>query len=313
LIWTTIVKSDRLMMKRLKARRSDDDSQRDRRDGDGSEGPIELDDDSRSEHLDDRAAGLPLKADNEIHSEELNDDGSESAIEVDDDSDSDSEELDDDESESRVETDGDSEQENRDKPLTAQQGDDEPGASVGLDVSSDRFQDHNHNPGHPIGHEESIGGDGQEEIGSDRAGPLDLDQITSIIGGPRRHDGNETADEESVAGIFRPDEDPTGLADAGALERVVEEEDVVEVLQNHSNVTNEFSLSRVEAGYEAEDSQGQTEEDEEVSEAVHTEDEEEERLQVGESRNIRSAATADTRRANYSSTREQYSFRHGRR
>jgi hypothetical protein len=35
------------------------------------------------------------------------------------------------------------------------------------------------------------------------------------------------------------------------------EEDVVEVLQNHSNVTNEFSLSRVEAGYEAEDSQGQ--------------------------------------------------------
>jgi hypothetical protein len=26
---------------------------------------------------------------------------------------------------------------------------------VGLDVSSDRFQDHNHNPGHPIGHEAS--------------------------------------------------------------------------------------------------------------------------------------------------------------
>jgi hypothetical protein len=101
-------------------------------------------------------------------------------------------------------TDGDSEQENRDKPLTAQKGDDEPGASVGLDVSSDRFQDHNHNLGHPVAMKSASEVMDKKKLDQTRAGPLDLDQITSIIGGPRRHDGNETADEERVWLVFWP-------------------------------------------------------------------------------------------------------------
>jgi hypothetical protein len=69
--------------------------------------------------------------------------------------------------------------------------------------------------------------------------------------------------------------------------------------------------SRVEAGYEAEDSQG-TEEDEEVSEAVHTEDEEEgdfklENLVTFGALQLLIPAEQTIRR------RESNSFRHGRR
>jgi hypothetical protein len=195
------------------------------------------------------------------------------------------EQLDDDGSERRVEADGDSEQEQRVKPPTDQEGDGGPGASVELNVKSDRLQEHNDDEGYHV----------DNEIESDRAGLLDPEEITTTLGGPCRPDGDETADEESVAAIFRRlDENPTGLSKANALKTVVEEEKVVEVLQHLSSGTHEFSLSCVEAGYEAEDSQGHTEEDEEVSEAMQIEDEEEERLQVGDSRRVQSAASADT-------------------
>jgi hypothetical protein len=88
------------------------------------------------------------------------------------------------------------------------------------------------------------------------------------------------------------------------------EEDVVEVLQNHSNVTNEFSLSRVEAGYEAEDSQRLRKMKRYPKLYIPKTKRRDFKL---ENLVIRSAATADTRASKLFVDAREQSFRHGRR
>jgi hypothetical protein len=281
----------------------DDDSQSDQLDGDSdgedSERPIEVDDDSQSDVLAGDGSERPIEVDEDSQSDQLdgddeNDEGSEHPIKAGDDSQSDQLDDDDDASERLIEVgdDSDSEQDHKGEPPTAQSGDDESAASGELEGYSDHVQAHNDDAGHPDDYGENMGHSRREEIESGR---LDREQNTSPLRGQDRLGGDETADEESVAAIFMPEGDSkTGRTGADALEPVIEEEESVEMRQNHSNVTND-SPSRVEAGYEAEDSQDHTgtEEEEEVSEAMHTEDEEEERHQVGASRLIPSAARDD--------------------
>ena len=109
----------------------------------------------------------------------------------------------------------------------------------------------------------------------------DQEQSVSSSVDRRRLEGgetaDETADEDSVAAIKADLDGETRTAVASALSPVAEDAEVLEVQLKDSNVAHESPSSRGEAGYDAEDSQGHTEEEEEVSEEFHTDEEDESR------------------------------------